>query len=265
MHGGDLTRTDPATLALLTNDEVIAVNQRSAGNRPLFDRDDLVAWTADLPGSPDRILAVFNARDRVRLIPDNARFASGPVTGSPATFAAVDADIAGGDRLFLAALPLDESGEWNRILWAEPRLVLPGGAERPLADLAWSHADASWDSTAVRRDAAGRILGVGAEVPSVVEYPLPPGARRFRATATVLDNGRGQKPGPVRFLVVVAAPGGGGPAAGLPIAVDLAGLGFPGGARVRDLWEHRELGLVTGEFAPVIPFHGAGLYRLAPP
>jgi hypothetical protein len=61
MFGGDMTKMDDFTLSLLTNDEVLAVNQHSANNRPLFDRAGLVAWTADVPGSPDRYLAVFNA------------------------------------------------------------------------------------------------------------------------------------------------------------------------------------------------------------
>ncbi len=64
IHGGDLTRTDDFTLSLLTNPEVIAVDQQSEGNRPLFERDGLVAWTASVPGSRDRYVAVFNTRDR---------------------------------------------------------------------------------------------------------------------------------------------------------------------------------------------------------
>jgi hypothetical protein len=63
MMGGDLTKLDDFTRGLLTNDEVIAVNQRSENNRPLFETDGFVVWTADVPGSADRYLAVFNTRD----------------------------------------------------------------------------------------------------------------------------------------------------------------------------------------------------------
>ena len=63
IYGGDLTKMDPATLALLTNAEVIAVDQHSTGNRELFRREGLIAWTADVPGSPDKYVAVFNTRD----------------------------------------------------------------------------------------------------------------------------------------------------------------------------------------------------------
>ncbi len=264
MHGGDMTKTDPATLALLTNAEVLAVNQHSANNRPLFDRDELIAWTSDVPGSPDKYLAVFNTRDRVRLTPENARQVSGPATGDPATAAAIDADLRGGDRLILTAQPIDPTGAWNRVLWRDARFVFADGSERPLTDFKWTYADACWDSTAMKKDKDGRVLGLGAEIPAVVEYALPAGAVRFRATGVVLDNGRGQTPGPVRFLAVVATPENTSAASGVPVPVALADLGLPVGVRVRDLWTHADLGEVKGEFAPVISFHGAGLYRLSP-
>jgi alpha-galactosidase len=262
LFGGDLTRLDEATLALITNDEVLAVDQASEGNRPLFNRDDLIGWTARLKAGGDTVLALFNARDPVRLVPSSARYASAPTAGAPAC-ADVDADLAGASRLFLAAFPADPSGEWDRILWRSPRLVMADGSERPLEAIRWTHADAAWDSTAVSRDAAGGALGIQAEVPATVEFGLPAGAVRLRARAEVTGNGRGLTPGPVRFLVVCA--GADAPGPGLPLGVGLASLGYPDGARVRDLWARRDLGTVSGEFAPVVPFHGAGLYRLSAP
>jgi hypothetical protein len=261
MFGGDLVSLDDATLRLITNDEVLEVNQASTDNRPLFNRDDLIGWAARLAKGGDTVLALFNARDRVRLTPSNARFASAPTAGAPAR-AAVDADISGASRLFLAAFPTGPSGEWDRILWRSPRIVMADGSARPLESVPWRHADAAWDSTAVARDPSGAPIGIQAEVPAVVEFDLPAGASRLRAAGEVTSNGRGLAPGPVQFLVVAAGPEGTGPA-GLPVAASLASLGFPHGALVRDLWARRDLGRFDGEFAPVIPFHGAGLYRLS--
>ena len=62
--GGDLTKLDDFTLSLLTNKEVIAVDQASSGNHQLFNHDGLIAWVADVPNSKDRYLALFNTRDR---------------------------------------------------------------------------------------------------------------------------------------------------------------------------------------------------------
>ncbi len=64
IFGGDLTKMDPETLSLITNEEVIRVDQESVGNRQLFRRDGLIAWVADVPGSRDKYLAVFNTLDK---------------------------------------------------------------------------------------------------------------------------------------------------------------------------------------------------------
>jgi len=61
--GADLTKLDEATLALVTNDDVLAVDQQSRNNRQLFAHDGYIAWVADVPGSPDKYLAIFNTND----------------------------------------------------------------------------------------------------------------------------------------------------------------------------------------------------------
>lgn len=58
--GGNLPKNDEFTLALLTNDEVLAVNQHSTNNRQLFNTNNAVAWVADVPASNDKYVALFN-------------------------------------------------------------------------------------------------------------------------------------------------------------------------------------------------------------
>jgi hypothetical protein len=60
MLGNDLVRTDPLTLALITNPEVLAVNQASTDNRERFRRNEHIVWTAREPQTGDTYLAVFN-------------------------------------------------------------------------------------------------------------------------------------------------------------------------------------------------------------
>jgi hypothetical protein len=62
--GGDLRQIDQATRALLTNDEVLAVNQRGTRSRQLLRRDGLVAWGSDSTDSAARYVALFNLTDR---------------------------------------------------------------------------------------------------------------------------------------------------------------------------------------------------------
>jgi hypothetical protein len=58
--GANLPQDDDFTLSLLTNDEILAVDQNSANNRQLFNTNNQVAWIADVPGSKDKYLALFN-------------------------------------------------------------------------------------------------------------------------------------------------------------------------------------------------------------
>jgi alpha-galactosidase len=60
MVGGDLTKADAWTLSLLTNREVLAVDQRSTGNHPAVATDATVVWTAEAAQKGSYYLAAFN-------------------------------------------------------------------------------------------------------------------------------------------------------------------------------------------------------------
>jgi alpha-galactosidase len=53
-------------------------------------------------------------------------------------------------------------------------------------------------------------------------------------------------------------------AAAAPVAVKLSELGIGTPVRVRDLWRRADLASAHDVFAPQIPGHGAGLFRLTP-
>ncbi len=63
MMGGDLPTLDAFTKSLLTNQEVLAVDQASSENHELFARGNQIAWTAKVPGTGERYLAIFNLAD----------------------------------------------------------------------------------------------------------------------------------------------------------------------------------------------------------
>jgi alpha-galactosidase len=68
IFGGDLPSADPATLALLTNREVLEIDQNSSNNREILERGNLRVWLADAPASQDKYAAVFNLGDAVETI-----------------------------------------------------------------------------------------------------------------------------------------------------------------------------------------------------
>ncbi|WP_066717153.1 glycoside hydrolase family 27 protein [Sphingomonas pituitosa] len=61
--GGDLRHLDAPTRALLTNREVLAVNQASSENRPWFVADDRRVWTARA-ATGGHYVALFNTGDK---------------------------------------------------------------------------------------------------------------------------------------------------------------------------------------------------------
>ena len=63
MFGGNLPDNDEFTLQLITNDEVLNVNQHSTGGHQLFAKGNQVAWVADAPDGRAKYLALFNIGD----------------------------------------------------------------------------------------------------------------------------------------------------------------------------------------------------------
>ena len=64
IFGGDMTKLDDFTKALLTNPEMLKVNQESTNNHQVYRNHDLIVWTADVPNSPDKYVALFNAQSK---------------------------------------------------------------------------------------------------------------------------------------------------------------------------------------------------------
>jgi alpha-galactosidase len=60
MIGGELPRNDSWTTSLLTNREVLDMDQHSKGNRPVITTDKTVVWTAQQTSGDARYVALFN-------------------------------------------------------------------------------------------------------------------------------------------------------------------------------------------------------------
>ena len=63
MVGGDLSAADAWTTSLLTNPEVLAVDQSSTGNHPVITTDKAIVWAANAAGKGSRYVAAFNLQD----------------------------------------------------------------------------------------------------------------------------------------------------------------------------------------------------------
>jgi len=60
MIGGNLPDADELLLKLITNEKVLEVNQHAENSREVFNENDQVIWMADVPGTRDKYVALFN-------------------------------------------------------------------------------------------------------------------------------------------------------------------------------------------------------------
>jgi alpha-galactosidase len=284
MFGGDLPSNDEFTLSLITNKDVLEVNQNSINGRQLFRENDLIAWTADDTKTGDKYLALFNAMDQEPVFESKAIWKSEQITQEYADQSVdVDIDITGATKLYLVTTYDDVVGfSSHNCDWIEPKLIVPGGTIN-LTDLKWVKASAGRGGPSVNKTSRGGKLtvngkeyknGISANATSIIEYDLPEGVTRFKAKAG-LDNGTsgisypGQgpdsqmvRPNNARFLVFVEDPAGPVPVETAVITIKFDQLGLTGSHTIKDLWTGEKLGKFSNEFTRTINRHGAGLYRI---
>jgi alpha-galactosidase len=271
MFGGDLPSTNAATLALITNPRVLAVNRASAHNRQLFRRGDLVGWVADDPKTGDKFLALFNAQDQ-EMDPASVAAAVSPLINRQTPQAALDVDITGAQKLYLNVLGGDDGTAWDHADWLAPMLS-NGTKTLPLSEVPWKAATAGWGQASVNKSVSGGPLvvagqtytaGIGTHANSLIEYDLPAGYTHFKVGVGLDQAAAGQNTGgSVQFRVFTKSPMKPTPADSVKVPVALAELGLTKGCTVQDLWSGKTVGTFTTEFAPFVRRHGAGFYRLS--
>ena len=270
IFGGDMTRLDEFTLNLLTNREVLAVNQASRDNRQISRAGDLVVWAAQTPDGLDRYVAFFNAQSNDTPFDlAQATYKSEIVRGVPGEQVVnIEVPIKGAKRIVLAVGDGGNNAYYDHAAWIEPVVTGPKGTLK-LTDLKWGVASSGWGQVRVNRTVDDRPLtlagqpveGIGAHAVSMIEYELPEGYDTFRSRGIATPGGDGRAR--FQFLVLVDPDKNVVPERSV-VKVVFADLGITGKVRVRDLWAGQDLGEFEGEFARELPLHGAGLYRISP-
>ncbi|GGF01475.1 NPCBM/NEW2 domain-containing protein [Hymenobacter cavernae] len=271
MFGGDLPSNDAFTLSLLTNKNVLAVHHNSKNNKQLFRNGDAVGWVADDPQTGDKYLALFNAADQKPAAEQDAKWVSSQITRQNVS-QTVDIDITGAKKLYLCVRGGTDGTAWDHANWLNPTLT-NGDKTLPLTSVTWKDASAGWGKTTVNKSVSGGALtvdgkvyenGIGTHANSVMEYDLPAGYTRFKATVGLDKAAAGQNTGgTLKFLVFTTSPMQAMPPDSARVSVALKDLGFPAGVTVQDLWTDKKVGTFTKGFSPFIRRHGAGFYRIS--
>lgn len=265
IFGGDMTKLDDFTKEMLTNPEMLKVNQQSTNNRQVSRDKNLIVWTADIPNSKDKYVAFFNAQSKGENIDfDKADYASPVITGKGSS-QKIDVPIKDRKRLVLFVKDGGNGSDWDHVAWVDPVLHGPKG-DLKLTGLKWINATAGWGEVHINRTCDNRPLivndktveGIGTHAESIIIYELPEGYDSFLATAVVT-----QEKGSVVFGVLTDKGGIDFPE-NADVKVDLEAIGIKGKVKVKDLWSHKDLGTFEKTFSSKIAQHGAGLYRLTP-
>jgi hypothetical protein len=268
--GSDMTKMDDFTLNLLTNPEVLAVNQHSTNNHQLKNTDDLIVWVADVPNSKDKYVALFNAQDNSDPFdltkPDFHQELSHERISNEVVD--INLPIHGARRLVLAIGEAGDGSGYDHAGWIEPKVTGPMGTLM-LTDLDWKLATAGWGTPLKNKTIDGHPLvlngkevnGIGTHGKSVIEFEIPAGYETFTAKGIITDNI--EKEGKLEFLVLVDPEKPMKPEKSM-VSVSFKELGISAKAKVRDLWAQEDLGTYQGSFGQEIPLHGAGLYRITP-
>jgi len=277
MFGGDLPGNDEFTLSLITNKDVLDVNQNSINGKQLFNDNDLIAWTADDPKTGDKYLALFNASDQQQVVESKAIWKSEPITqDTPGQSVDIDINITGAKKLYLVVTCEDEIGFGSHNCdWVEPILTSKTGRIK-LTDQKWVMATAGRGEPVINQVAGGGKLivngkeyenGINTYANSVIEYNLPEGVTRFKAkggidSEALIHPGQFGSKASARFMVFTENPAGPVPPDKQEITIKLDLLNLKGSHTVKDLWSGEKLGKFTDDFTRTINRHGAGLYRI---
>lgn len=264
IFGGDMTQLDDFTIEMLTNPEMLEVNQHSTNNRQISRDKNLVVWAADVPKGEDKYVALFNAQSKGdNLSFEYADYAS-PVIAGEGKSQEITVSVEGGKRLILFVEDGGDGFSYDHAVWVEPKLKGPAG-ELSLTELKWSSANSGWGEPRVNRTCEDRplmvdgkeVTGIGTHAKSTIIYDLPAGYETFSVKGVMSNRGS------VVFGVMVDR-GAVDISDTSKVSVDFAELGLSGEVKVRDLWKHEDLGTFTDSFGQELPMHGAGLYRLTP-
>lgn len=268
--GADMTRMDDFTLNLLTNPEVLAVNQASTNNRQISSENDLFVWAADVPGSDDRYVALFNAQsndDPFDLSkPD---YQSRVIRGQPkAEVIDISVPIHNARRLLLVVSDGGDNNFYDHAAWIEPKVTGSQGTLN-LVDMDWGLATAGWGEVRKNRTVDNRPLtlngnpvkGIGTHGISVIEFELPEGYDTFTSKGVITEGSQGR--GSIQFCILIDPDKQVKPERSR-VLVSFSDLEITGKALVRDLWKKQDVGVFSNEFSQELPLHGAGLFRISP-
>lgn len=272
--GGDMAHLDSFTESLLTNRTLIDINQNSVKNKPFFDYQGVVAWSAESPNGKDHYAAVFNLMDQYDIA--NADVISeGELINrqTPGQGHQMLANLEGYSKIALAFTDTGDGFQWDHSIWVKPTVELSFGTTIDLSKQAWKSATVGYGepSTSFAPDkkplsVAGVPVtsGIFAHAPSILVFDLPAGAKSFSAFAALNDSCMSGTVGStVQPFVFGFKDGGPQDKKTRSMSFDLGPAGAKAGDTVTDVWSGETWKLESQTTILEIPWHGVRLLKIS--
>ncbi|MDL2243868.1 NPCBM/NEW2 domain-containing protein, partial [Bacteroidales bacterium OttesenSCG-928-J19] len=204
MFGGHLPDNDALTDSLITNPEVLYVNQHSVNNRQHSNDGEVAIWTADDPENGDKFVALFNLGDNGFIDAKNVLYRSGIISNlTDGHGINIDQELPEGTKsLFLIVTDGGDNFDGDHADWINPVFYNDKGDEIKLTDLTWEWATAGWGNVTKNKSVGGGNLtidgktytnGIGTHSNSVIQFAVPEGYTKFKAFAGIDYSGMSQE------------------------------------------------------------------------
>nr|WP_321406027.1 NPCBM/NEW2 domain-containing protein [uncultured Carboxylicivirga sp.] len=213
MFGGNLPDNDAFTLDLITNEEVLYINQHSVANKELSNEGDMITWTAEDPANGDKFVGLFNNGGDGFVKTQNLLYRSGTVSRLTDGYGVnIDIEIPeGSDQLFLIVNDGGDGYSCDHADWIDPIVELADGSIVQLTNLDWEYATSGWASVLKNKSVSGGTLnikgttyetGLGTHAQSIILFEIPENTVRFQAFAGLDIGGTSQTGGAtVEFMI----------------------------------------------------------------
>jgi len=207
--GGEMTKNDDFTLSLLTNTEMLAMNDRGVNARQISrDAAGNIVWSSTDPQDGSQWLALFKADD-TRWVMDNKALYKSETVAYTTDGHAVNVDIEWPEGSKTLALVIDDGGDnynYDHADWINPTLILRDGTEVALTGtyLTRTYTDSYFNRVYENRnvDHGGKMQvmgttydrGFSADANAMLLFTIPEDmdVARFTALAAADDSGIGQ-------------------------------------------------------------------------
>lgn len=274
MLGADMTKLDPFTESLLTNKEVLNVNQNSIKNQQFYNDQGLVAWSAEDPRTKDRFVAVFNIYDRYD-IGMGELLSEGEIINrqTPNQGNRMIANLQGFNAIGLYIGDAGDGLQWDHGIWIGPTVEYDEGKFLDLGKTDWTYASVGYGKPSQTLAPNGKPMrfqgeelpsALSAHAPSLVVFKLPPDSYSFSTIAGLDDSCMGQANGAtVQHFVYGFKDDPNVTDKGRKFNFDFGLDNARGGETITDLWTGESWKLDSQTEHIEVPWHGCKLYKIS--